>query len=569
MRLTYAALAATCLAVVLVASLIAATLLGGAQSPPTTASGSAARSGPGATCTLDADASSAGCGAILLGTLGAGRTSEAFGVSGSLVVGSSTMGGPDQNGIAGPTRHAFAIDLGAPSPHMVDLGTLGGDDSRASAVSGTLVVGASSARASRTHAFAIDVAAASSGMVDLGTLGGPSSEAVAVDGRVVVGSSQTSPDAESRVRHGFAYDLAAADPHMIDLGTLGAGETSDSVAVSGSIVVGISTFGAGDEQRGGPKPHHGFAYDLAAPDPHMIDLGTLGGPSSDALAVDGTVVVGSSVTDDGATHAFAYDLAAPVPHMIDLGVPGRDSRAEAIAGALVAGVSTDADGTSRVFTDDLSVADPSPVIIGTLDARGVVRAIAGPFVVGSTQGWTNGGAEPCYLDQGGCERGGVFAYDVAAEAAQRVPLALADQGTYGVARAADTRYIVGSARANGGPRCPEGPLSQPVGCTVAVAWPLDAGRSGPRATDATPATAPLVGSARAIRGSVATGASAVALRGTIVTACDTAGDARYAGSTGPDGANTITVPDGRYRVGFLHDVRRETASGWRSDGGGP
>jgi probable HAF family extracellular repeat protein len=48
-----------------------------------------------------------------------------------------------------------------------------------------------------------------------------------------------------------------------------------------------------------------------------LDLGTLGGKSSVATAVDGTIVVGWSGNGSGKRHAFAYDLAAAQPAMLD------------------------------------------------------------------------------------------------------------------------------------------------------------------------------------------------------------------------------------------------------------
>jgi uncharacterized membrane protein len=57
------------------------------------------------------------------------------------------------------------------------------------------------------------------GTVDLGTLGGTYSQATAVSSDVVVGVSSTAGDLDG---HAFAYDLAAPSPAMRDLGRLGA-----------------------------------------------------------------------------------------------------------------------------------------------------------------------------------------------------------------------------------------------------------------------------------------------------------------------------------------------------------
>jgi Domain of unknown function (DUF4214) len=49
-------------------------------------------------------------------------------------------------------------------------------------------------------------------------------------------------------------------------------------------------------------------YDLAATTPAMHDLGTLGGTTSTAVAVSGTIVAGSSGSF-GSEHAVAFHLA--------------------------------------------------------------------------------------------------------------------------------------------------------------------------------------------------------------------------------------------------------------------
>ena len=110
---------------------------------------------------------------------------------------------------------------------------------------------------------------------------------------------------------------AGAVPIAIDLGTLGGPSPSSSAkGVSGNIIVGDSR-PLGDTDTG----QRAFAYDLGAASPKMRDLGTLGGTFSEAQAVSGNIVVGTSSTPAGMTqaHAFAYDLGAASPKMRDLG----------------------------------------------------------------------------------------------------------------------------------------------------------------------------------------------------------------------------------------------------------
>ena len=96
-----------------------------------------------------------------------------------------------------------------------DLGTLGGEDSVASAIDGDIVVGSAMTATGRSHAFAYDLGAAAPTMIDLGTLGGTSSQATDVSGDIVVGVSRTGPRSPSSF---FYYDLGAAEPTMVDLG---------------------------------------------------------------------------------------------------------------------------------------------------------------------------------------------------------------------------------------------------------------------------------------------------------------------------------------------------------------
>jgi len=287
-----------------------------------------------------------------LGTLG-GSNSQALAVSGDIVVGNSSPPGDN-------TSHAFVYDLGAAIPTMQDLGTLGGGYSYAMAVSGDIVVGLSYTAAGERHAFAYDLGAETPTMQDLGTLGGTFSEASAVDGDVVVGMSM---GAGSIDEHAFAYDLGAETPTMQDLGTLG-GTTSSATAVSGDIVVGPS-------RLPGTSNFHAFAYDLGAAAP-MQDLGTLGGTTSVPRAVSGDIVVGQSwLPGNNAYHAFIYDLGAETPAMRDLGTLGGNlSSALAVDGDVVVG---DSSGPSHAVAWILS-----PVTVTTT----TLASSADPSIVG-------------------------------------------------------------------------------------------------------------------------------------------------------------------------------------------
>jgi probable HAF family extracellular repeat protein len=111
---------------------------------------------------------------------------------------------------------------------------------------------------------------------------------------------------------------AQTAPLLVDLGTLG-GRISNAIAVNASgHIVGNSETATG--------AFHAFLW---TPNGGMVDLGTLGGATSSARAINALGhVAGSSQTGNGDTHAFFW---TPLTGMIDLGTLPGSSSSEAAA----------------------------------------------------------------------------------------------------------------------------------------------------------------------------------------------------------------------------------------------
>jgi probable HAF family extracellular repeat protein len=254
-----------------------------------------------------------------IGTLG-GRNSEATAVSadGLVIVGESNLAG-------NLVSQAFKYSGGS----MTGLGSLGGGvfGSRATAVSadGSVIVGYSTLTGDgASHAFKYT----GSAMTDLGTLGGTSSEAysVSADGSVIIGLSR---DGNNTFR-AFKYTGST----MTDLGTL-TGQYSSAYALSanGSVIVGMfkrvnNTFGA-------------FKYTEGS---GITDLGTLGGDtaytSASAVSADGSVIAGTSSITGNFFRAFKYTDASGMINLGTLGGTSSEAYSVSADGSVIVGYST-------------------------------------------------------------------------------------------------------------------------------------------------------------------------------------------------------------------------------------
>jgi probable HAF family extracellular repeat protein len=222
-------------------------------------------------------------------------------------------------------------------------------------------------------------------LVQLGTLGGPGFAAAVNASDVVVGWSDTSTN---DVPHAFLYDTT-----MHDLGTLG-GPTSEAAAISSNgDVVGDSQTRSGED--------HAFLWHAGT----MQDLGTLGGTSSVAVAINSSSqVVGTSTTSKGETHVFFWSAGV----MQDVGTLGGSvstldgtTRPLNDAGQVV-GTSTTAagHGHAHAFIWQLGVMRDLGTLPGGVESGAVAITPAG-LVAGNSSG-TNQSLSAFFVDPGAC-----------------------------------------------------------------------------------------------------------------------------------------------------------------------
>lgn len=206
-----------------------------------------------------------------------------------------------------------------------------------------LVVGMTNVSATpRTldHAFVTD----NDTLLDLGSLDNSiSSTATAINNAgVIAGYSGT----QSGYEHAFVKD---ADGTMLDLGTLGGNSSQANGINDKGQITGSSEFN--------PSSYYTHAF-LKTINGGMTDLGHLGGDNSEGLAINASgQVTGQSYTADGKLHAFITD--ADGLNMRDLNVPSYRSSGFGInASGQVVGRAELADGSVHAFVTDADAQNP-------------------------------------------------------------------------------------------------------------------------------------------------------------------------------------------------------------------
>jgi len=195
-------------------------------------------------------------------------------------------------------------------------------------------------------------------MQDLGTLGGINSSAFAVsaDGSVIVGS------AENAARQSLAFRWTAA-AGIQELGTLAGGTESRATAVSmdGGVVVGIAYLGGGQSFRA-------FRWTAAG---GMQHLGTLPGATNSqasGVSADGRVVVGASFNSAGQYRAFRWTAASGMQDLGTLGGTHAFAAGISADGLVVVGEASNAVEQTRAFRWESVRITSSPVKVVTCPA---------------------------------------------------------------------------------------------------------------------------------------------------------------------------------------------------------
>ncbi len=306
---------------------------------------------------------------------------------------------------------------------VVDLGTLGGTNSRAFGLNNYgVIVGEAMLANGRTNAFAF----MNGVMTNLGTLGGTNSRACAInDPGHIVGFA----DLTNGMHHGFFATNGMGGFRMSDLGTLGgsnsiawclnvmdditgqgdlpsglphacvwtnlAGSMMDIDGSDTSSSVGYGMDGAGQVVGGAHfnGAMHAFITGSGMMGGGMTDMGTMGGLSSVANGLNAQgVAVGSSVMSGGGQHAFYSSSGMGGMMLHDLGtLGGTNSQAFCInAGGIIVGTADTTNGMPHAFMysggmmRDLNDLVPTNCGWVLMEARGIndTNQIVGSGMIG-------------------------------------------------------------------------------------------------------------------------------------------------------------------------------------------
>ena len=251
-----------------------------------------------------------GLGMVDLGAFQPGNVAEGDGINSSgFVVGGSIW----SDGVI-RAFHVNAILT------FRDLGTLGGEYSRARDINDAgVVTGEASNASGAVRAFVWTVA---DGMRDLGTLGGSRSAGFSINQSGQVAGESTVGGGTAMVAFRFTEGVG-----MISLGTLSGGATSSARGINDNgQVVGESDTGLVTEPFGQFQGFHdlfGTHAFLWTEGSGMVDLGNLGGGQSSALAINNKgMVVGTSTVTNGTTRAFVWTQAGGMVDLNTLLPPG-------------------------------------------------------------------------------------------------------------------------------------------------------------------------------------------------------------------------------------------------------
>jgi probable HAF family extracellular repeat protein len=250
------------------------------------------------------------------------------------ISGTGLIAGLSQNGLVDPLFDfpEFRAVLWNHDHSIIDLGTLGGNGSAAYSVnSRSQVVGVAANTLEENPDFAsfiaVDFPSATQArafrwqngaMQDLGTLGGNDASATTVNERgQIVGFSYTNTTPNDTTGVPTIHPFLWENGSMRDLGSLGGtlAKPGSFTFLGGSRVLNDVGEVAGTSMLEGDEILHAFVWSNGS----ITDLGTLGGTTSEALAINNrSQVVGRARVSDAPVirHPFIWEDG----HMTDLGM---------------------------------------------------------------------------------------------------------------------------------------------------------------------------------------------------------------------------------------------------------
>jgi probable HAF family extracellular repeat protein len=236
-----------------------------------------------------------------------------------------------------------------------DLGHLGGGYSVAYGMSsdGRIVVGAAYTAQGRWRAFRWRET--DNTMIDLGTFGGTHGYAydVSADGSVIVGTAQNDQGNYHAFRWTQARGMQDLGTLVSDDGTQGTWSTATKISANGSVIVGYGQYYNAPRGR---WEERAFRWTASGGLQLLPPLGTGANSYAYGVSEDGSVIVGKAQNADGIYRAVRWQ-AGRIQDLGTLGGPTSEARAVSSDGQVVIGVFDVGTWHAFIWTPDRGMED--------------------------------------------------------------------------------------------------------------------------------------------------------------------------------------------------------------------